>query len=520
MVIDIRAIEIRQCIRDLSSDDINIRRIAAEALSKVKAPQAIDALSVAATDTIRRVRFPAVQALILTGNDRAVPYLANALKDRDEKTARTASDGLVKFGTISVEYILPMLKHDSWKIRLLAVETLGRIGDKKTIPHLVEMLVDEKSDVCRAAAFSLKKMGDPVGELVFQGILGDRQALDRIILDGDPRSFPLLLKALKDREWKARKFSAYLLGKMVVKEAVDPLIETLRDQDSWVRQSAAEALGKLQDEKAVKELIRCLWDPEMEVRSEAALSLGRLKAIDAVPRLMILLRDAPSVREKAAHALGEIGDPSSAEAVIEALEDSSDTVRIKAAEALGRIKCTKAVDPLIKAGQKNRIEPELAEESLKEIIKSNKTAWKKTDRIICSHCLSRFAKYSRKLTLFQDYSYSACRVCRGQEFIDGAKEVTVLLNKKTDPRFIKEKNRLIVNWFSIIVPFDFESVLILDVDPFELEGFVMKMRNDPDQWRLKNLKKIKVTVSESSNLPALKINLLKETFGRVEVKAL
>ena len=512
--------EINQCIRDLSSDDSNIRRIAAEALSKVQAPEAVDALGVAVTDTIRRVRFPAVQALILTGDERAVPHLAKALNDRDEKTAKTAADGLVKFGSVSVEYIIPLLQHELWKIRLLTVETLGKIGDKKTIPHLVEMLVDEKSDVCRAAAFSLKKMGDPVGELVFQGILGDRKAIERIILDGDPRCFPMLLKALKDREWKARKFSAFLLGKIMVKEAVEPLIETLRDQDSWVRQSAAEALGKLKDEKAVKDLMRCLADPELEVRGESALSLGKLKAMEAVPRLIKLLRDAPSVRENAAQALGEIGDPSSAEALIETLEDFSDTVRIKAAEALGKIKCTKAVDPLFKAGQKNRIEPELAEASLKEIIKSNKTAWKKTDRILCSHCLSRFTKYSRKLTLFQNYSYSACRVCRGQEFIDGAKEVTALLNKKTDPRFINEKNRLLVNWFAVSTPFDFESVLILDADPFEVEGFVMKIRNDPDQYRLKNLKKVRVTVSESCNLPALKINLLKETFGKVEVKAL
>lgn len=484
----------------------------------MQTPDAVDALGVAVTDTIRRVRFPAVQALILTGDNRAVPYLAAALKDRDEKTARTAADGLVKFGLVSVEFILPLLKHDLWKIRLLAVEILGKIGDKKTIPHLVELLVDERSDVCRAAAFALKRMGDPVGELIFQGILGDRKAIDRIILDNDPRSFPMLLKALKDREWKARKFSAYLLGKMVVKEAVDPLIEILRDQDAWVRQSAAEALGRLLDEKAVKELIRCLWDLEMEVRGEAALSLGKLKAVDAVPRLMILLKDAPQVREKAAQALGEIGDPLSAEAVIEALDDSSDVVRIKAAEALGMIKCTKGIDPLLKAGQRNRIDPELAGKSLKEIIKSNKTAWKKTDRILCTHCLSRFIKYPRKLSLFLDYSYSACRVCRGQEFIDGAKEITVLLNKQTDPRFIHEKNRLIVNWFSVAAPFDFESVLILEVDPFEVEGFVMKMRNDTDQWRLKNLKKVKVTVSESCNLPVLKINLLRETFGKVEIK--
>ncbi len=464
------------------------------------------------------MRFPAVQALILTGNDRAVPHLANALKDRDEKTARTAADGLVKFGLISVEFILPLLKQESWKVRLLIIETLGKIGDKKTIPHLVEMLVDDKPEVCRAAAFSLRKMGDPLGELVFQGIMGDRKAMDRIIIDRDPRGFPFLLKALKDREWKARKFSSYLLGKLMVNEAVDPLIGTLRDQDAWVRQSAAEALGKLQNDKASKHLIRCLWDPEMEVRGEAALSLGKLKAVDAVPRLTVLLKDATAVREKAVHALGEIGNPSTAEAVIELLEDPSDTVRIKAVEALGKIKCTKAMDPLLKAIQRNRIGLELAEKSLKEITESNKIAWKKTDMILCSHCLSRFVRFSRKLSLFQDYSYSACRVCRGQEFIDGAKEVTVFLNKKTDPRFIQEKNRLMVNWLSVSIPFDFESVLILDADPFDVEGFVMKMRNDTDQLRLKNLKKISVTVSESCGLPELKINLLRETFGNVKIK--
>ena len=499
----------------MESGDSNTRRTAAESLAKVKAPEAIDALAVAVKDKIRRVRLPALQALIMTEDKRALPHIAEALKDLDYRIAATASKGLINAGKPSVKYILGFLNHDNWKVRLISVETLGNIGDKATIPALVERLVDEKIDVRRKAASALKQLGDPVGELIFMGIFGDRKAIDRIILDRDPRSVPLLLISLKNKEWKARKFAAFLLGKMVIPEAVEPLIETLHDNDAWVRQSAVEALGKIKNKDAVQPLMGCLNDIDPKVRAEAATSLGILKAKEAAEKIIKLLKDGTSVREKAAEALGEIGEITAVPPLVKALKDPADTVRINSAKALGKIADTRGIDPLKEAQNKNLIESELAEDSIKMIVQKNKPVAKKFKKIICTNCLTRFKKYPRKLSFFHDHTYYACRVCKGWEHIEGAGEIIAVLDRNMDLKMKSHKNKLHINWFQLKTPFDFEKVHIIDADEFEVEEFVMKMRNDSDDLRLKNLKNIQVMISKDCNLPKLKINLLENIFGKV-----
>ena len=86
------------------------------------------------------------------------------------------------------------------------------------------------------------------------------------------------------------------------------------------------------------DLLRLLGDGEARVRRRAALALGRVELREAVDPLVTLLTDAETdVRQMAAFALGLIGDRSARSALAGALADPDPLVQGRAAEALGMI---------------------------------------------------------------------------------------------------------------------------------------------------------------------------------------
>jgi HEAT repeat protein len=129
------------------------------------------------------------------------------------------------------------------------------------------------------------------------------------------------------------------LGESRDARAVEPLVAALTDEDCDVRKVAAAALGKIgwepqnDTQRALRTIALSKW--------EEATSLGAA----AVEPLIVALKDRyVSVREKAAEALGKIGDARAVEPLIVALADryigdeqSIVSLREKAAEALGRI---------------------------------------------------------------------------------------------------------------------------------------------------------------------------------------
>ena len=110
---------------------------------------------------------------------------------------------------------------------------------------------------------------------------------------------------------------------------------------------AADALGELGDEKAVLPLIQALEDDESSVRIEAAEALGRLNNTSSIAPLIKILPDPEEkVRSEATKALTAIGKPA-IESLIVALKDGDNLTQEKAAEALGLIGDERGVEPLI-----------------------------------------------------------------------------------------------------------------------------------------------------------------------------
>lgn len=106
-------------------------------------------------------------------------------------------------------------------------------------------------------------------------------------------------------------------GQSVARPPAPDLLRLLQDPDARVRRRAALAIGRVGLRDGVEPLTKVLADDDsVEVRQMAAFALGLLGNRDAVAALRTALGDpSPVVRGRAAEALGLIGDAESAGAI-------------------------------------------------------------------------------------------------------------------------------------------------------------------------------------------------------------
>ena len=127
------------------------------------------------------------------------------------------------------------------------------------------------------------------------------------------------------------------------KPAVAPLIEALQDEKYVVRQAAALALGDMGDPRAVEGLIERLGDASEAVRQSAAVSLGKLGAQEAVePLIQAMSDESELVRKAAINGLGMIGDKRALPALKRAAAEDTEAVTERARAVMQEIEAETA----------------------------------------------------------------------------------------------------------------------------------------------------------------------------------
>lgn len=163
------------------------------------------------------------------------------------------------------------------------------------------------------------------------------EAINALVAMGDEAVGPLV--SVLDRTSKyTRASAARALGSIGAKEALLPLLNLLGDGEPDVRGAAAEALGSLGDKTAAPTLIQMLGsDEELDVRG-AIVGLGRLRCTGAIAPLTELLGSKNwEIRWRAAVALGQIGDKSTALDLAFATRDANAVASAAARWAFGQV---------------------------------------------------------------------------------------------------------------------------------------------------------------------------------------
>ena len=360
--------------------DRHVRRAAATALGQLGDPRAVNPLIRALNDSDSGVRGAAATALGQLGDTRAVNPLITVIQNDEWSVREAAVAALGNIGAHAVGPLIAALHDQDEYVRRAAAGALGQIGDPRAVKALISALDDESAAARQAAAEALGQIGDPDAVEPLIGALNDQNAnvrkaaaaaLDGLAWSPDRGATgaaywvakeqwkkcvkiaaiePLIAVLHDDRVIEIRDAPATRTLVKIGARAVGPLIGSLNDQNGNVRQAAAEALGQIGDPRAVEPLIGVLKDENEKVRRATAEALSRIRDPLAVEPLIGVLKDNDRlVREDAVRALGQIGDPRAVEPLIAALHDHEEYVRADAARALGKIGDPHAVEPLIGA---------------------------------------------------------------------------------------------------------------------------------------------------------------------------
>ena len=276
-------------------------------VKKLEAKRNVDGLIKALDHTDYLVRDGAALALCRIGDPRAVQPLIDVLGSANNVTQERIVSALQHIGEPAVEPLIPMLKGNDDRMRMFAAEILGEIGGEQVVQALIPLLMDNDSQERHHAEEALINIGRPtvtvehLVPLLKHPQHGVRTSAVRILkrIGWRPRK-----GAEKAQLWiyEGKYDDCAKLGK----SAVEPLITALGDKR--VHYFAAEALGKIGDTHAVEPLIAALGDEYWRMRYAAAEALGRIGDARAIEPLVATLGDDhDDVRKVAAEALAKLG---------------------------------------------------------------------------------------------------------------------------------------------------------------------------------------------------------------------
>lgn len=167
----VKQLETRQDIDGLLAlldlaQPVMLRRAAAKSLANIAPGRVVESLAEhLTTETDRGVRQSLVLALGRLGDDQGLAALLQALQDRDLMVSEEAANALARYNTpAAFEALLATLSlktnSQDWQTRRLAAESLGKLGDRRAVPALIESLRDPHNLVRPAVALALGQLGD------------------------------------------------------------------------------------------------------------------------------------------------------------------------------------------------------------------------------------------------------------------------------------------------------------------------------------------------------------------------
>ena len=261
-----------------------------------------------------RTRALAAETLGRSRDRDAVQPLIALLADPDLVVRKYAARSLGAIGDAAAAEPLIRALGSYGPEREAAAVALGQIGDRRAVAPLYVTFGDPEEGVRHAAAASLSSLGEPGASLLEQGLAGSRDAIAQLVAEDDGRLLARVLASF-DKWHPASPRGGGVGRRRRQGRADDPLLRPRRvgprvddphgggvvhrpdqaggrsrgahpsptDEFYGVREAAAWALGQSGDPAAVASLVRALGDPAPAVREAAAWGLKKT-ADPASPR--------------------------------------------------------------------------------------------------------------------------------------------------------------------------------------------------------------------------------------------
>ncbi len=354
---DVRESLHAQLCEELASADPSVAAGAARQLGKLLMPDAFDALQSALAHEDDAAVLGAASALAEAGSDTAIAALARLLSSPDPETrkgALRATEHLERAPLVDALFDLQATETD-WHVRVDALTALAEAGDARIIeivkpwlePGLGRRLTILPRRMRRFVRRLLQRrhehLADPTNWWIPRSVIW---ALSRL---GTPEAWQLALSTCGHPDAKTRRALAEALERNP--DAGTPLhvIRLLADPDEQVRIAACGAAAARPGAGLAPALLD-LMEADAQSADLAQQAAANHVVPEHAPRVRQILRESAHARTRSAAAqlLGRCGqDEESKSALVDALRDTCSDVATEAARALGVLGGPRAAEALV-----------------------------------------------------------------------------------------------------------------------------------------------------------------------------
>lgn len=316
-----------------------------------------------------QLRLTAVQALVdLKASHEGGAILALARANQDPSKTRMFAMALGQLQIKSAEpYLLQRARAEEPGPNLAAAYlALGRIQSRAAVPILVRAVAADFDKGRENAADALIDIGDrSANDDLFALLVHDRSAVrysaaKAIAGIPDERSGPRALAALEAKHPLSTGPAAHILGRIKYAPARAAIEARFLDRQAPAREELGQALGWLGDPASAPALLRVLTEPDGEGRYGAAWSLGVLQIRSAAPALRAATKSSDrKLALLSVEALAALRDPESL-GDLERLVYGRRDLAFQATEAIGDIPGERAQKILIDLLGSGDLELEIA----------------------------------------------------------------------------------------------------------------------------------------------------------------
>jgi HEAT repeat protein len=264
-------------------------------------------------------------AVLASLGDPAIATLGNLLQQPEQRQLVTQALAQIRQPT-TIPWLLAVVRDADPAVRTEAIAALGHFRDPEVLPLLLAALSDPVATVRQAAVTALGFWAtlDPPGDIVahLQPRLGDE----------DLTVCQTTATALS--RWGNDRAIAALAQVLALPQTPEPLLLEIVRALSWIKQ--AQALSHLQQalqlplpERIIHEiLLRLGWIEQPELKPQANQIL--LEVLQQPPQFA----QSPIAHQTIALALGQLGQPSALDPLIQLLAEPTESVRFHVIAAL------------------------------------------------------------------------------------------------------------------------------------------------------------------------------------------
>ncbi|MDP6882916.1 MAG: HEAT repeat domain-containing protein [Rhodospirillales bacterium] len=315
-------------------------------VSQAVPDEVCQALSAILSDGADVHRCLAAQALGRIGAPTAVQPLIAALLDEDEDVRTDVAEALSELADprASQQLLENLLGDPCTEVKLAAIETLAKLGDKKVIPWLRRMVKGRDEEIVWDEEEFFASGWDDWVDLQIK-------AVDALAVLNAGEAVSDIVAAMRDEDAQDMTEAAFNALARMGDTGIEALACFLDDESTRLRRRAAAALAASDAREAAEPVTRALADPSAEVRLAAMRALA--SQVPADERLVALLEDSDAaVRAETARLcggynldrIGALLDDASIAVQVAALTVLADSQDFSADKALDKALCAKLVD--------------------------------------------------------------------------------------------------------------------------------------------------------------------------------